>query len=187
MTTPARCDHAAALIPSPPGNAEGPLGVTITDTARAAVSRLAAAADDGRETGGILLGHQHRRPRPVLDVVHAGDAGPRAVHQPDSFRRDVSHAQAVADLAYRTDRSIWLGEWHTHPGGPPQPSRRDLASYRRLLRDPELELAVFLTVIVLPDTVIGWQRPRPAGWLVTATHARPVPLLRRISKEITDR
>ena len=112
-------------------NAKYPVIVTVTDTCRAAVSRYAAAAEDGRETGGILLGHHRDRPRPVLDAVHAGDAGPRAVRQPDAFRRDVRHAQELADLAYRTDGSIWIGEWHTHPGGSPRPSRRDLTSYRR--------------------------------------------------------
>jgi integrative and conjugative element protein (TIGR02256 family) len=161
--------------------------VTVTDTARAAISQLAATADDDRETGGVLLGHHHFRPRPVLDVVHAGDAGPRAIRQPDGFRRDASHAQAFADLSYRTDGSIWLGEWHTHPGGPARPCRRDLTSYRRLLHDPGLGFEVFLTVIVLPDMATGWQRPRTAGWLVTATQAWPVSLLRRVDQEFFDR
>ena len=160
-------------------NAKCPVIVTVTDTCRTEVSRYAAAAEDGRETGGILLGHHRDRPRPVLDAVHAGDAGPRAVRQEAAFRRDVRHAQALADLAYRTDGSVWIGEWHTHPGGSHRPSRRDLTSYRRMLRDPELAFHVFLTMIVLPSQDCGWRRPRFTGWVVTTADVWPVPLLRR--------
>jgi integrative and conjugative element protein (TIGR02256 family) len=166
-------------------NTKCPVIVTVTDTCRAAVSRLAASAEDGRETGGILLGHDRDRPRPVLDAVHAGDAGPHAVRQAAAFRRDVPHAQALADLVYRTDGSIWIGEWHTHPAGPARPSRRDLTSYRRMLSDPELAFRVFLTVIVIPGEDYGWHRPLLTGWVVTTADVWPVPLLRRAHLERT--
>lgn len=161
------------------GTSVCPVIVTLTDTGRDTILRHAQAAADGRETGGILLGHHQERPMPMLDVVHAGDAGPRAIRRADEFRRDVRHAQALADLAYSTDDSIWLGEWHTHLDGPAQPSYRDLASYRRVLGDPELAFHVFLSVIVLPDSDIGWKRPLLAGWAVSTAEAWPVPLLRR--------
>jgi integrative and conjugative element protein (TIGR02256 family) len=166
-------------------NVKCPVTVTVTDTCRAAVSRYAATAEDGRETGGILLGHHRERPRPILDAVHAGDAGPRAVRQAAAFRRDVQHAQALADLAYRTDGSVWIGEWHTHPSGPPRPSRRDLTSYRRLLRDPELAFQAFLSMIILPSRDCGLGRPNFVGWVVTTADAWPVPLLRRAHLERT--
>ena len=178
----ARRDGYGAVLPE---NAKSLVIVTVTDTCRTAVSRYAARAEDGRETGGILLGHHRDRPRPVLDVVHAGDAGPRAVRHAAAFRRDVLHAQALADLAYRTDGSIWIGEWHTHPNGPPRPSRRDLTSYRRMLSDPELAFHVFLAMIVLPGQDCGWHRPRLTGWVVTTADAWPVPLLRRAHLERT--
>ena len=162
-----------------------PVIVTVTDTCRAAVSRYAATAEDGRETGGILLGHHRERPRPIIDAVHAGDAGPHAVRQVAAFRRDVRHAQALADLAYRTDGSVWIGEWHTHPPGSPQPSSRDLTSYRRLLKDPELAFHVFLTMIILPSRDCGWSRPNFVGWVVTTADTWPVPLLRRAHLERT--
>ena len=164
----------------PTERSECPLIVTLTDTCRAEISPHAAAADDGRETGGVLLGHHYDRPRPVLDVVHAGDAGSRAFREANHFRRDVAHAQALADLAYRTDGSIWLGEWHTHPDGLSRPSQLDLTSYRRMLNDPELAFTFFLAVIVLPDRVDRWHRPRLTGWVVSTAVAWPVPLRSRI-------
>ena len=171
-----------ALTPKTP---QGPVAVTVTDTCWSAILRHAAAAADGRETGGVLLGHHHLRPQPTLDVVHAGDAGPDAVRQPVAFRRDVAHAQALADRAYYTDGSIWLGDWHTHPAGPARPSRRDLASYRLLFSDAELAFEVFLAVIVVPGQPQDWHRPRITGWIVSPDDNQPVPLLRRTYRERT--
>lgn len=88
-----------------------------------------------------------------------------------AFRRDVPHAQTLADLAYNTDGSIWLGEWHTHPGSPGRPSRRDLASYRNILADAELAFEVFLAIIVMPGRAHGWRRPRLTGWIVSRADA----------------
>jgi len=157
--------------------------VTITDTALTAMTGFARNAAGGRETGGILLGRHRSQADQPVDVVHAGDAGPRAVRRADFFRRDVAHAQALADLAYVTDGSVWLGEWHTHATGP-APSARDLASYHLLLADPELDFHLLLAVIALPDPDHRWDRPRLSGWLVTPGLARQVPLLRRTLEEV---
>jgi integrative and conjugative element protein (TIGR02256 family) len=154
--------------------------VTVTDTACASMNRYATASADGRETGGILLGRHHARPRPVLDVVHAAGPGPRAVRRPDFFRRDVRHAQSVADLVHQTDTSVWIGDWHTHPGGPARPSDTDLASYRALLMDSELGFEVFLTIIVTADPAAGWTRPLATGWLITTACVFPARLPARL-------
>ncbi|MEZ0108758.1 integrative and conjugative element protein (TIGR02256 family) [Catenulispora sp. EB89] len=157
--------------------------VTVTDTAFTAITRCAASSADGRETGGILLGHHRAHPQPVLDVVHAPGPGPQAVRRADFFRRDVRYAQAMADLAYRTDASIWIGDWHSHPGGPSRPSATDLTSYRALLTDAELGFEVFLTVIVTPDAATGWNHPRLTAWLITTRSVRLAALHARLPKE----
>jgi integrative and conjugative element protein (TIGR02256 family) len=87
------------------------------------------------ETGGILLGHHIHE---TVTVRHAGTPGPAAVRTPTYFLRDLAQAQVLADEAFTTDASVWVGEWHTHPAGPPAPSARDTATYRQLLDDPEL-------------------------------------------------
>ncbi len=167
--------HAYGRIPA----------VTVTDTARIAITRYAGESADGRETGGILLGHGPQRPRPILDVVHGIDPGPAAVRRTTIFRRDVQHAQAAADLAFYTDESLWIGEWHTHPEGPARPSSTDLTSYRRLLADAELDFAVFLAVIVTPDRAAGFRRPVLTGWLVTAAGVHAAPLHARLPEKDT--
>ena len=168
--------------PAPTGGQTAP-AVTVTDTAYTAITQFVASSTDGRETGGVLLGHHRAYPHPVLDVVHAAGPGPLAVRRADFFRRDVRHSQAMADLAYHTDASIWIGDWHSHPGGQPRPSTTDLTSYRSLLADAELGFAVFLTIIVTPDPATGWSRPCLTAWLVTTDRVRPTRLYARLPEK----
>ncbi|MBV9381312.1 MAG: hypothetical protein JO242_11645 [Streptosporangiaceae bacterium] len=152
----------------------GPAVVRVWDGAGIHRGTGSAAADDGRAAAGILLGHHRDRPRPVLDVVHAGDTGSRAIREATPFQWDVAYAQALAELVYRTDGSIWLGEWHTRPGERSRSSRLDLTSYRRLLNDPELAFTFFLTVIVLTGLADGWRHPRLTGWVVFTADVWPL-------------
>lgn len=122
-------------------------------------------ADDELETGGILLGHQHAGG--LFSITSAGGPGPNAYRARQAFRRDAEHARALARSAYVRDRSVWLGDWHTHPDGPTHPSRLDLRSYAEVLHDSETGFDVFLAIIVTP---------LPSGpvlypWAVTARTA----------------
>src|SRR4051812_24966041 len=89
--------------------------MTLSAVAAATISAEAAASRDGRETGGILLGHDEGT---QLYVTVAGDPGVGAVRSADRFLRDLEHARLLADAAYQRDGSVWIGEWHTHPTGP---------------------------------------------------------------------
>jgi integrative and conjugative element protein (TIGR02256 family) len=131
--------------------------ISISQRAVALMLRECAAATDGCETGGILLGSTdgHR-----ATVVHAGTPGPNAVATPTRFSRDRAHAQAFADACHAADGSVWIGEWHTHPRHPPVPSEHDLITYSQLLRDDELDFVVFISLILTPSgtgvAVAGW-------------------------------
>jgi integrative and conjugative element protein (TIGR02256 family) len=145
--------------------------IRIADPASAAIAQLAAESADGRETGGILLG---RGPGAdgVLHVEIAGDAGPRAIRRSDFFLRDLEHARKLADAAWEGSRAIWIGEWHTHPCGGPEPSASDLQTYARLLAAQALEFEVFAAVIVVPHAHGGWSDPQAWPWLLRIdTHA----------------
>ena len=148
-----------------------PSVVTLTRPAFETIQQTCRAAHDGYETGGILLGHQHDDRR--LVVTTAGDPGPQAVRQRASFRRDQAHAQALADAAWSHDRSVWLGDWHTHPRGPVQPSPVDLRTYLALMRDPELGFSTFLALIVLPGT----SQPSLFPWVITESEGVCLPLM----------
>lgn len=135
--------------------------VVLAASAHAAIEAVCESAEDGLESGGILLGHQHADGH--LSVTVAGDPGPRAQRSRRSFRRDHAHAQALASAAYARDRSVWIGDWHTHPSGPERPSPTDLRSYVEVLRDEDSHFAVFLSIIAVPVV------PRPLLWAWAVT------------------
>jgi integrative and conjugative element protein (TIGR02256 family) len=142
--------------------------VVLAESAHASIEDVCAEATDGLETGGILLGHQHADGH--LTVTVAGDPGPRAERGRRSFRRDPDHARSLAGAAYAHDRSVWIGDWHTHPLGPEHPSPVDLRSYVALLSDQDLGFDEFLSIIAVPSA------PRPLlwSWIVTSTTIAPV-------------
>ena len=137
--------------------------VEIRPDAAARIAELAGASIDGAETGGILLG---RGPDAtgVIVVEEAGDPGPKADRRPDFFLRDLSHAKLLAAEAWQRDKAIWVGEWHTHPKGPFQPSPRDLSTYVALMTDTALEFRAFVSIIVVPDP--DWASPRLLPWVM---------------------
>lgn len=149
--------------------------VRLSEGALATIVREASASNDGRETGGILLGFD-AAPLTEALVMEAGDPGPDAERRTDFFRRDVEHAQRLADEAFTRTTSRWIGEWHTHPHGHLVPSRKDLRTYRGFLRDPELAFDSFVAVIVGPGDD-GWTKPRAAAWLIEPRSILPALLL----------
>jgi integrative and conjugative element protein (TIGR02256 family) len=138
--------------------------IALSPGVRFTIQREGALSGDGRETGGILLGHGGVGGSPVC-VTSAGGPGPTAIRTRFSFSRDLEHARLLADEAYERDGSVWVGEWHTHPRGPASPSRRDLRTYTRLLRDRELRFEVFASVVVTCPRG-GWSRGIMTGWLL---------------------
>jgi integrative and conjugative element protein (TIGR02256 family) len=141
------------------------------------IKEMARESEDGRETGGILLG---RRPDEagVVQVERAGDPGPKARREPGFFLRDLERAQELADAAWAENKAIWVGEWHTHVHGDPRPSPTDLATYAGHLAAAELEFEVFVSIIAVPDHERGWEEPLLAPWLLEISEI-PVESARR--------
>jgi integrative and conjugative element protein (TIGR02256 family) len=145
--------------------------VLFTPDAATRLTGLAAQAEDGLETGGILLGTDHGLAGPLI-VRHCGDPGPAAIRQRAYFRRDLSHAVGLAADAAAADGSAWIGEWHTHGIALPQPSSRDLRTYQILLNDAQLGFARILAVIVLADPEADWNSPVLHAWSFTGSVLR---------------
>ena len=141
--------------------------VRIRTNALRAITLEARTSMDGRETGGILLGHDPA-PDGGVEVTTAGDPGPAADRRPNGFTRDLAHARHLADQAFDLDGSVWLGEWHTHPTGPPAPSSQDMNTYRKLLADDRLDFERIVSLIVTPHPAHGWQQPLLWSWLITS-------------------
>jgi integrative and conjugative element protein (TIGR02256 family) len=137
--------------------------VTLTANVADVIANEARGSADGTETGGIVLGHDRDG---ELLVTVVGGPGPAALRTPNRFKRDLAHAQALADDAYDRDGSVWIGEWHTHPKGPATPSAVDLNTYATHLADPTLEFSRFLSIIVLPCDEHGWQHVSAVAWVM---------------------
>lgn len=130
--------------------------IGITPEALTSIRAIIAGSDPALETGGALFGHEH-----ALVVTSASGPGPKAVHQPDYFLRDLEHTQLAADRAHKADRSQWIGEWHTHPSGTPEPSPLDLSTYVSHLVDTELRFERFIALI---GSLTPW--PHLSAWVL---------------------
>lgn len=99
------------------------------------------------ETGGILLGHNDGAMMAVSVVV---GPGPGATHRRLSFDPDQSwQERAVADAWQSAGRDLdYLGDWHTHPNGTPQPSKLDVAALRTIRDSPDARVAAPIMLIV---------------------------------------
>jgi integrative and conjugative element protein (TIGR02256 family) len=139
------------------------------------ICREAGASTDGCETGGILLGYDTDERGEAL-ALEAGGPGPRAERRPDFFQRDLKHAQKLADEAYARTCARWIGEWHTHPGQLLGPSRKDLQTYRSILRNPELHFSSFLSLIVSAKDD-QWNQLMITGWAIEQRGLLPALLL----------
>jgi integrative and conjugative element protein (TIGR02256 family) len=145
--------------------------VSISREALDAVAHEALRSRDGLETGGILLGHDYGQ---RIEIRHAGDPGPNASRGTHTFDRDLAHATALAEAAWISDRSQWLGEWHTHPNQQPAPSARDLNSYLQHVNDPDLDFDRFISIIVTEvEGAIA-----AVTWLIDNDSATAIPLRR---------
>lgn len=155
------------------------LRLNVTQEANAAIRQLAQLSDDGLETGGILLG---RGPsgHGLIDVIEAGEPGPRARREQTTFLRDLDHARKLADAAWERSRAAWIGEWHTHPKAAPEPSARDLVTYTQLLDDATLRFALFVSIIVTPREPGGWADATLTPWLIGRTKRRDVIVVGRL-------
>jgi NTE family protein len=107
-------------------------------TIRAAITATITATQPQAETGGLLFGECDNAARIVWVSVATG---PPADSQA-SEHGFLCGTAGTAALARRLDRSSsgavrFVGMWHTHPGGPPEPSRIDHEAMAAIMRAVE--------------------------------------------------
>jgi integrative and conjugative element protein (TIGR02256 family) len=125
---------------------------------------------DGNETGGALFGFDASEYGPPL-ISHALGPGPEALREPKLFVRDLDFTRRAAETIHQESAAQWIGEWHTHPAGHPEPSEADLVSYLRHLNDPELGFGMLISCIVVP-TDPEWKGSVVVAWGVDQTSLR---------------
>lgn len=120
----------------------------LLEEARQSIRRF---VDDGGvelETGGALFGFDDGS---CVRISAASGPGPNAIRGPRHFLRDLNHTQEFATTLFGKSGAQWIGEWHTHPRGPIEPSERDLRTYVKHLFDDELGFQAFVSIIVVPS------------------------------------
>lgn len=77
-----------------------------------------------RETGGALLGHRDGKLSVIEQIL---GPGPNASHGFSHFEPDAKWQLGEGERIYaESGRTVaYLGDWHTHPHGSPNPSRQD--------------------------------------------------------------
>jgi integrative and conjugative element protein (TIGR02256 family) len=101
------------------------------------------------ETGGILLGYCSEGGDTAVITTCIGP-GPQASRSRASFVPD--HDFHLAEVARHYDetgrREVYLGDWHSHPGGAAYLSRTDRRTAQRIARDGGARLATPLMLVV---------------------------------------
>jgi integrative and conjugative element protein (TIGR02256 family) len=115
-----------------------------------------------RETGGALLGWREGDQSVIARIL---GPGPDAVHRRHSFEPDAAWQTARgAEIYLASGRTIaFLGDWHTHPLGPPIPSDQDRRTAIELAADPACRTPTPLSAIVGYST---WRPTRRSPRLV---------------------
>jgi integrative and conjugative element protein (TIGR02256 family) len=121
--------------------------VVLGDSARSDILAIAAHGGLELETGGALFGFDDGT---EITVTVASEPGPNAVREARYFLRDLAYTQAVASDTFASSGAQWIGEWHTHPRGPTEPSDHDINTYVHHLFDPELRFAAFVSIVLAP-------------------------------------
>jgi len=109
----------------------------------------------GRETGGVLLGR------------FTGDKSVPIIYKCLPSTSDCQHSRAsfsrgTRGLATLLRREFvrgyqYIGEWHTHPDGPSQPSCRDHLTMARIARSACYQIADPLLMILSGSEARGWK------------------------------
>lgn len=110
----------------------------IDERARAFIEKTALASPH-LETGGALFGWSSEV---GVVIACAYGPGPAARRRRFTLVADRSHTEELINTVHSASdgRYRFLGSWHSHPGGTPQPSRRDHQTAVAMASDPPVRL-----------------------------------------------
>jgi integrative and conjugative element protein (TIGR02256 family) len=139
---------------------------------RAVTEHLQSLCAAPWEIGGWLLGYWTE----VLDhvvVTHATPPGRRGT--PFGVRISGQGHRARFDQAWDASGGhvTFLGDWHTHPGGPALPSTTDRRALDKLASNPDYGTPTPL-IAIIQNPRFGWSStPRRVAWFVRADEDEP--------------
>lgn len=107
------------------------------------------------ETGGILIGRYNER-HDLAEITGISPPPPDSHQAPTAFYRGVQGLQRCLQRLWHGKRQYYIGEWHFHPLGTPEPSGRDAAQMRDIA------------------TAKNYRCPEPVLLIVAGTAERPL-------------
>lgn len=99
--------------------------ILINNTVLKIFSNFRQVKNNKKESGGILLGRIHNKNLFSLTKVSTPNMFDKAKRC--NFIRNKKAAQIIIDFEFYNSlgKTIYLGEWHTHPENHPNPSEQD--------------------------------------------------------------
>lgn len=107
------------------------------------------------ETGGVVTGYRSGAHQVITQVL---GPGPGATHTAGGFFPDHDWQCAELDSIFAASQgaTVYLGDWHTHPGGRPKMSGIDRQTLLRIARHQEARAPQPLMIIGAGNDVKGW-------------------------------
>lgn len=87
-----------------------------------------------KETGGILIGRYSSNLQQA-NVLVVTEAPTDSKSGRTWFYRGTNGLQKLLNDAWNNNNAYYLGEWHYHPGGAPNPSINDIVEMKKISRD----------------------------------------------------
>ena len=134
---------------------DGKFGLRIADQELSKVINI-CNQDNTKEIGGILVGFYTEAHN--CAVVSAISGAP-----PDSrsgrtwFSRGVAGLQRWLNLLWLKKQHYYLGEWHLHPNGSPQPSRIDIDQMKVISATPLYRCPEPILLIISGNVRSNWE------------------------------
>lgn len=119
--------------------------------------------DEDLETGGLLLGTKQEDGSRI--VTHAFPPGPKAIHHPTMFERDLEFSQTALNYFFNKSNVEYVGEWHKHPSGVTRPSGGDRIGVINILKDKDYKtggVMVFPIFVLEPKSSYSIDRKQKA-------------------------
>tara|TARA_R110002050_G_scaffold192314_2_gene327259 strand:+ start:4100 stop:4561 length:462 start_codon:yes stop_codon:yes gene_type:complete len=121
--------------------------IIISDTVLSNLKKFIQNEYYKHEAGGIILGQIKSNEIYILDITTPNKSDASSKY---SFTRGITMAQKKINSLFKLSNSktIYLGEWHTHPENSPKPSSIDLKMIKKQYSKSKLNEAYILMLIM---------------------------------------
>lgn len=122
-----------------------------------------------KETGGVLVGY-YTEAQDCAVVTEVSAAPPDSRSGRNFVVRGTVGLQCWLNRLWRRERRFYLGDWHSHPGEAPRPSRTDIAQLEEIAEDesrncPEPVALLIGGATADANDVAAYVYPRRTGFI----------------------